>query len=498
MSDNMQGLTEDTLQAIHKAQTNGILTSTGIYSYDLQELVRLIPVVTPFREKVGRVNSNDGNPFTTWRALLNVNNQQPRVTPGMEFAANLAVIKEQDFQAFYRTVALGDTVSQDAFDLAKGYNDPFAEATVQTLNQLLIGEEVILIGGQGWALAQPTGLALAQSASGGTIGAVTAYVGVAPRTASGYYNGGNGRGASTSTTFASGSTNKITATVNSVLGAVAYDWFYSANGSTWFYVTTTSTTSVVITSVIAANQPLPSQQVMPNLDNAIPTYNGSADNGSCPLGGDGATPAEPDGLISTLTASYTATGAWVTPGTGGSTANPAQANNIDNLGAALALSGATVGAITTLLANIWNTAFTSPSALMMNAITAQEISSLILSSPAAVTYLQTEAGPRLDVTAGGKVTQVVNVAAGTTVPIEIHPYVPPGIIIARTDRVPFPNSNISNTLQVRTLRDYSQFDYGVGRLSGANGGPRKDFEIRSVEAFVNFAPVVMGILYNFA
>jgi hypothetical protein len=88
-------------------------------------------------------------------------------------------------------------------------------------------------------------------------------------------------------------------------------------------------------------------------------------------------------------------------------------------------------------------------------------------------------------------------AGGITVPIEVHTSLPPGTIIARTDRVPFPQANMSNTLEVRTLRDTTQFDYATGRVAGVvGGGPRKEFEIRSVEAFVNRIPAAMAVLSN--
>ena len=56
-------MTEDTIAAITKAQTAGIFESTGIYSYDLSNLISLIPVVTPWRDMVARVKSPDGNPY---------------------------------------------------------------------------------------------------------------------------------------------------------------------------------------------------------------------------------------------------------------------------------------------------------------------------------------------------------------------------------------------------------------------------------------------------
>ena len=96
--------------------------------------------------------------------------------------------------------------------------------------------------------------------------------------------------------------------------------------------------------------------------------------------------------------------------------------------------------------------------------------------------------------------EIVNApAGGITVPIEVHVSLPPGTIVARTDRVPFPQANISSVMEYRNLRDTAQFDYGINRNAGvAGGGPRKEFEIRSVGAFINRAPVAMAVLGNVA
>jgi hypothetical protein len=135
---------------------------------------------------------------------------------------------------------------------------------------------------------------------------------------------------------------------------------------------------------------------------------------------------------------------------------------------------------------------------MMNAVQAQQIANLILGSVSATTFLNTDSSGRISVTAGGRVGEIVNApAGGVTVPIEVHTSLPPGTIIARTDRVPFPQANISSVLEYRALRDTAQFDYGISRIGGtAGGGPRKEFEIRSVGAFLNRAPVAMAVMSN--
>lgn len=492
----MEDLSEDTLAQITKAQTTGILESTGIYSYDLSGLVSLIPVVTPFRDHVNRKTSTDGNPFAVWRAIMNLTNSQPDPSMGFDFAANEAVFQEQDFQAKYMPTGLAGLVTQDAFDLAKGYADPYAVATFNVLNQVLIGDDRKLLGAQSFALAATSAPTLTQHATGGTIGAVTPTIGVAARTGSGYYYGsGNSQGASASTTFASGSTNSITATVPAVRGAVAYDWFYSANGTTFFYYTTTTVNSVTITSTISAANALPT--TLPDLStswkgtaNSTPTYNGSADNGS-------ANAKDYDGFMATLAGDYTSTGQWAQPGT--ATANPSVWNSLN--GAALTLSGGSIAEIENLLfLPLWNQVKCSPTALMMNATQAQEVANLVLGSNSATTFLNTDSSGRISVTAGGRVGEIVNApAGGVTVPIEVHVSLPPGTIIARSDRVPFPQANISSVLEYRALRDTAQFDYGISRVANtAGGGPRKEFEIRSVGSFLNRAPVAAGTLSNIA
>lgn len=496
----MEDVTEETLgamSAIAKAQTTGITTATGITSYDLSGLVSQVPVVTPFRDIVARVKSTDGAKYAVWRTILNANNTQPDPAIPFDYAASEVIINEQDFQAAYKGLGFAGVVTQDAYDLATGYADPYSVMTFQVLNQVLIADDRKLLGGQSFALAQPTAPTLTQHATGGTIGAVQVYVGVAARTGSGYYYGsGNSQGNSNNTTFGSGSTNSVSAVVPSVKGAVCYDWFQSSNGSTWFYYTTTTVNTVTMTKVITSNQALPSGTAVPDLTSqwkgsaGVPTYLSSGDNGS-------ANAADYDGFLASLAADYNTTGQWVTPGTG--TANPAINNSLD--GAALTLTGGTVTEIEAqLFLPIWQQVKCSPTAIMVNAVQAQEIANLVLGANSATTFLNTDKSGRISTTAGGRVGEIVNApAGGVTVPIEVHVSLPPGTIAARTDRVPFPQANISNVLEFRNLRDTTQFDYGINRIANtAGGGPRREFEIKSLGAFCNRAPVAMAVLQNVA
>jgi hypothetical protein len=287
----------------------------------------------------------------------------------------------------------------------------------------------------------------------------------------------------------------VTATVASVRGAVCYDWFYSADGTTWFYYTTTTVNTVTITSTISSNNSLPAVTQCPDMSSSwkgtpatVPTINTAADNGS-------ANANDYDGFLASLAGDYDGNGKWVQPGTG--TANPSINSSLD--GAALTLTGGTVTEIEAkIFLPLWNQVKCSPTAIMVNAAQAQEIANLILGANSATTFLNTDASGRVSVVAGGRVGEIVNApAGGVTVPIEVEVSLPPGTITGRTDRVPFPQANISSVLEYRNLRDTAQFDYGISRVANtAGGGPRKEFEIRSVGAFLNRAPVAMATLQN--
>jgi hypothetical protein len=274
-------ITEETLAAFKKATTTGLSGATGLTSYDLTGLIRLIPVVTPFRDLVPRKQSPNGNSFAIWRAFMNANNTQPSPMPGIDYASNSINYIEQDFQAPYVPVGLRTSVTQDSYDLALGLGeDPFAEGSFQLMNQVLIGEDKSLIGAQNYPLAQPGTVTATPSASGGSVAASTTnMVAVAARTGYNYFYGGNSRGRASAAVTTSGSTSSITASCAAVKGALAYDWFYSSNsGTTWFYAGTTTVASFTFTATLAANNAAPSGQTLPDIFSGVPTINTAADN----------------------------------------------------------------------------------------------------------------------------------------------------------------------------------------------------------------------------
>lgn len=490
---DLSQVTQETLDIVKKATTQGFLSGTGITGIDLTGLVSLVPVNTPLRNSIPREASTTGDKFTHWRVLLNVNNAQPSPFVGYDNAANLVSISERDLSSPYFPVAEAGRVTQDSIDLAKGYADAKALAVLHTLNQVMIQENRGLIGGANYSLGTPGTPTVTAATTGGTIPLSTAVnVKVAARSGANLYWGGStiASAQGTVTTGSGTSTNSATASIAAVKGAVAYDWYVAG-----FYYTTTSVASVLITSIPTANAAVPSLSLMPNLYQTAPTAVPTVDT-SAPAD-IGSNLASFNGVITSTLGDYGTGQALVTPGTG----TASGATFIDNGAGTLTLSGGTISQLDSLLMGIWQATQLSPEMLVMSAQQAQDIARKITGSSSATLFLEPQANSgKRDITAGGFVGHVINSAAGgTVVDVFVDPHWPNGTIWARTNSVPFPGANIDNAWKVRTLRDYSQYDYGTAYTpTTAGGGPREDFEVRSLETLICRAPTAQGILTNIA
>jgi hypothetical protein len=480
---SVDNITAETLDAIKKATTAGVTSGTGIVGIDLADLISLIPVNTPFRDQLARTKPKMGAKFAEWRALVNVNNTQPNPFTAFDAPAPVVNIDEMDVTSLYAKIGAGYTVTKDAIAQAAGYADAKAVAVFNALNQFKIGEDKGAIGGCLFNLGTPATPTVTQSDTGGSIAASTAVnVKVAARTGANYFWGGStiasAQGTVTTSTVVA-STHSATATVTAVRGAVAYDWYVAG-----FYYTTTTVNAVTITSIPTANQAVPN---LPDLYGTAPSAVPTADTSA------GAN--QMNGLIATLAGDYATGGATglVTPGSGVSSGAYFKSLN----GSAFSVSGASVTELDDMNQSIYDTVRLSPDAYMVSSQQATELSNVILGSTASETFFQPNLAGRSEAVLGAFVGWYVNKAAGgTPIRIEVHPHVPPGTLIARTDRVPFPNSNITNTLEIRCVDDIQDYEYAANRGNGAGGGPRYDGETYANEALINKAPVAMGVLQN--
>jgi len=493
---DLDQISEETL-AIFKAATNGITSSTGILGVDLSDLISLVPVVTPWGDELARTGPNQGSDIAQWEALLNINNQQPNPSVALDAAGKLAKNQLMKVTAPYFPLAMGYTVTRDARARARGYADAKARGVFSAISQWKIGQDKKAWGSQNFALQRPVAPTVTQSDTGGSIAASTVvHVGVAARTGSGYhYCDGDGTGAGhgnsqgnvgqvTTSTVAAG-THSVSASTTSVVGGVAYDWFQSADGATWWYYTTTTIPSVTMTSVIVANQTVPTA-TLPGLSTTTPTFNSAADNGSAGTN-------EFNGLLATITADYTTAGGPIIQHGSGT---PSGAVIQDAAGSQFTVSGGGIAQLDALNIALYNSIQLGPSAYMVNAQEANSLGKLILNSPGAVTYLtMDDAAGRGEIVAGGRIGSYVNRLTGERIPIKLYPNTAPGTLIARRDTVPFPNADVGSVFEMRCLDDMYDYVYGSDRNSG---GPRDDGEVRSLSTFINKAPVAQAVIQSIA
>ncbi|MEM0142431.1 MAG: hypothetical protein QXL94_00555 [Candidatus Parvarchaeum sp.] len=353
---------------------------------------------------------------------------------------------------------------------------------------------------QNWPVKPPATPTLAPSTTGGTIPATTAvYVAVAYRSGSNFMWGGSTAASPTGTaTTGSGSTNSVVATSPATPGAVAWDWYVGSSSSTLYYYTTTTVGNVTITAIPTAAATPP---IIDSLSSLLP---GVGVNPASQTPGNGLAPNTDtsystnyyNGVIASSLGDYGPNGP-VQPGTG----TPSNAVFIDYGGQTLSSDGASIPLFDQINQNLWRNVRLSPTAYMMSGETAQAVTSLLTQASGATMFLPpTDADARTNLAGGGYIGSYINATAGgARVSLEVHPHLPTGTIIARTDRVPFPGSNIGSTFQVRCQYDTMRFDYATNyNPEVVGGGPRFEFEIRSLETLVNTAPSAQAVAVNIA
>ena len=487
------GVTEETFSLI-KATTNGILQSTGLYGVDLQPLVSLVPVDTPFRNSTPRMPAPQGAQYAYWRSLQNVNNQQLNPAVPFDYAGPIALIDERDVFAPFSPLAQGGSVTWDALAQSMGYADALAVDTLQTLNQLMIGDDINQLNAISFPLpsiATPSGTT---STTGGSIASgASVNIKVAARSGNNFYYGGSGPASANFavTVGTTTSTNSVTATVAAVECAVAYDWYVGSTSSNQVYYTTTTVNTVTITMVPTAAQPVPTSSY-PLLSSVQPSTPPTADTSYNTYW--------MNGLLGSILGDFSnSAGATnlTTPGSG--TSQGAYFKSLD--GGQFHVSGASVAELDALNQAIYDKWQLSPTRYLMGSQSVNDLTNAFLNSPQAVAFLQPSgADGRNALAMGGSVSRYFNKTVnGKPISIELQPHLAPGTVIAVTDEIPFPGANIDVPLSVETQLDYARFDYGANRqLNTSGGGPRYDFEIRSVQAFRNKAAATMGVISNIA
>lgn len=424
--------------------------TSGLTFYDLETGAKfLYPVLTPLRNEIPRV-SGKGGIQANWRAVTGINTSGVRIGVSGGNRGAVMAVSTQDYTAAYKGIGIEDNVDFEAQYAGQGFDDIRAIAAKVGLEALMIGEELLLLGGNGsLALGTTPTPTLSGSTTGGSLSDGAQAVGVVALTLEGFVNasvvggiptsitrtnadgstdtfGGGSAQKSTAATITlsgGGSAQSITATVAPVRGAVGYAWFWGANAGAAVLGAVTGSPKVTITAAATGTQTLASLPASDNSVNALVF----------------------DGLITQ--AMKTGSNAyWVDLGGNGLTA--------DGAGGIVEFDAA--------LKNRWDLYKLSPDTIWVSSAEALKISQLILAGNANGAY-RIVFNPEQGAIAGGiMVATYLNrfsMAGAQTLKVRIHPNMPQGTVLMTTNRLPYPLSNVGNVMQVRTRQDYYQIEW---------------------------------------
>lgn len=478
----------DGLLGLAKADTfvqSGSATS-GLTFYDLEPGAKfLYPVLTPLRNITPRV-SGKGGIQANWRAITGVNTSGLRIGISGGNRGGVQAVGTADYTAAYRGIGIESSVTFEAQYAGQGFADVRAIAGKTGLESLMLGEEVMILGGNGAAIAlgtTPTPT-LSTATTGGSLAAATYSVICVALTLDGLLNGSVsggiqgaitrtnadgssdtfGGGAAKQSTAASqattGSASTISASVAPVSGAMGYAWFWGAAGSEVLGAITTIN-SLVITAAAAGTQTAASL--------------GTGDNSQNNLAFDGL-------LYQAFKSGSNAYIKQMATGTAG-TGTPLTA---DTDGGIVEIDAA--------LKSMWDNYRLSPDAIWVNSQEALNISKKILqgSSTAALRYTREVNDGML---AGGvMVREYLNrfsMAGGQVIPVKVHPNMPAGTILMTTSKLPYPMADVPNVWQIRTRQDYYQIEWPLRSR-------RYEYGVYADEVLQHYAPFSMAVITNIA
>ena len=478
-----------------------VTTSTGLVAINLEVPSKgLYPVLTPIRNWLPRRTTGSGAGLgPQWREVTAIaGNSNLPISPWIREGqrAGRMSITTADRSASYATIGLDTDVTFEANSAAAGFEDEYAMSAMRLLQQVMIMEESALVGGnRNVALGTTATPTLSASGSGATLPALTYSVRVFALTYEGYMqatiaagilrqvtitgadngtfvvNGGSSAGGTAATQAVTlGQT--LFCSIPAITGAVAYAWYVGAAAAERLEAITTINSAAFSAPLLGTGQLLSAV--------TSPTTDYSRNNGT---GGNNA-PAF-DGLLYANYNSLIAPRQTLATGTAGT-------------GTVLTASGrGTITQIDTLLRTMWDSYRISPDVIWANAQEINNIASKIFGGTAngALRYTM-GIGPDGEITAGVSAIKYLNLfSAGpqASIPIKIHPTIPPGTMMAQCQNLPaqYQSANVPMVAQVNCRRDYYQIPWPqVTR--------RQETGVYAEEVLQVYAPFAIGVITNIA
>lgn len=452
--------------------------TTGLTFYDLEAGAKfLYPVLTPLRNEIPRV-SGRGGIQANWKAVTGVNTSGIRIGVSGGNRGAVMAITVADYAAAYKGIGIEDNVDFEAQYAGQGFEDIRALAAKVGLQALMLGEELLLLGGNGTiALGITPTPSLTASTTGGTMTATTKSIIVVALTLEGYVNssvvagiptavtrtnadasvdtfgGGSAQKSVAATVATTGTTGSITATVAAVRGAVAYAWYWGTAGSETLGALTTVNKLVATTDAGVGTQTAA----------ALPASDNSANN------------LVFDGLLT-------------------------QAMKVGSNAYYRSLDGATLTAdgtggiveIDAMLKSRWDLYKLTPDTLWISSDLALSISQKILAGNANGAYrinVNMEQGMMVGGVMVASYLNRFSMNGANVLKIRIHPNMPGGMMLFTSMGLPYPVSGIGNVIQVRTRQEYYQIEWPLRTR-------KYEYGVYADEVLQHYFPPSMGVICN--
>lgn len=482
-------LSPQAVDQIAKAYTQAM--SPNLNAYDLEAPAKkMVPALTPLRNMTPRVKSNNGDTATRWKAITAINTG--RLHGAVSEGARGGIITDtvEDRTAAYVGIGLENSVTFEAEYASESFDDVKARAVESLLLASILTEEEMLIGGNG-----TNGVALGTTptptvavVAGGSITAATYKVICVALGYEGYrrssvsstgipgtagvisqddalgnavtFNVGAAAQSAASADATTETTNlSITASVTPVRGAVAYAWYLGTAGNEKIAAITT------INSVKLTALPDSGNQAA----TAAPAADKSKQSGVY------------EGFLYTAflpanNAQYTA----LATGTAGT-------------GTVLTADGkGGVVQINDMLGQFWDNLQLQPTAMWTNRQQVNDITDKCVGTATSPFRFNVNGGkPQGSLVGGGKVSEYQSPIDASIIPINIHPKMPPGMILFTTDKIPYALNNVGNVFQVKARRDWYQIEWPMRTR-------KYEYGVYQDTVFQHYFPPSLGLITNIA
>jgi hypothetical protein len=478
-----QPLPGDPLGFAKSTFTQPSSATDGLNYYDLELGAKfLYPVLTPLRNETPRMPGKGGIQ-ANWRAVTGINTGGQRIGVSVGNRGGVQAVTYADYSASYKGIGIETNVDFEAQYAGMGFDDIRGIAAKVGLEACMLGEEVMILGGDtSMALGQGATPVLSASSSGGSLPTETLSVIVVPLTLDGVVNGtvpggiqgsitrvnadgssdtfggGAGKQSANATVSVTGNTGSVSATTTAINGAMGYAWFWGVAGSELLGAITTIN-SVSITAAAAGTQTAAS----------LGTNDNSVNNLAF------------DGLLTQAlkpgSNAYVASQATGVAGTG----TPLTA---DNAGGIVEIDLA--------LKNRWDNYRLSPDTIWVNSQEAENIGKKILAGGTTAAQRFVFATNKDDIGGGIMVSTYKNkfsLAGGQVLNIRIHPNMPAGTILMTSKRLPYPMSGVGNVFQIRARQDYYQIQWPLKSRKWESG-------VYADEVLQHYFPPSMAVITN--